>query len=110
MITHTLNVIPNDINNIIITKHCIDRIIARFKLLIPTNFNNPKDLPQFLKKQILNGYIERKFEFSPFYTNKNESRFATNTIIIKTKICIFIASWDKNDKQKLIVKTAVRRP
>lgn len=109
MITHTLNSIPKTSNDIIITTHCIEQVFSRFKLFIPKNFHNSKDLPIYVKDCILKGNINRKFEFSPFYVNKCKSKFE-ETIIINTKLCVFIARWDKKNKNKLVVKTAVKRP
>lgn len=109
MITHTLNSIPKNTNDIVITFHCIEQIKKRFRLLILKNFYNDIDLPRYIKSCIIKGSINRKFEFSPFYVNKCKSKF-DETIIINTSICVFIAKWDKFNNKKLIIKTAVKRP
>ena len=108
MITHTLHNIP-DIDDIIVTNHCKEQFIKRFRLFIPTNFNNIRDLPVFIKKCIKSGNVLRMYEFSPFYVNKNTSKH-DNAFFIKTDICVFIAKWDKYNSNKLIIKTAVKRP
>jgi hypothetical protein len=107
MNTHELNSIPKDRTHIIITSHCIDRVMERFHLKLRQHEKESiHHVKGTIRDSILKGSIDRRFEFSPFYYNKVHTKYS-QTIMIKTDICYFIGKYDNED---LIIKTAVRRP
>lgn len=107
MLTHELNTIPKIRSDIVITNHCVDRVLERFKLkLRPEEKESIHHVKGAIKDAVMKGTIDRRFEFCPFYYNKTHSKYS-QTIMIKTDICYFIA---KYDDKTLVVKTAVKRP
>ena len=108
MITHTLNVLPDVAEKIIVTNHCWKRFRERFRLyLTPAEKDSQYLTTRAIRDLIIKyGSVDRKFEFSPFYRNKCMSKY-NQTIIIKTGVCVFIGKYDNGN---LIIVTAVKRP
>lgn len=116
MITHTLNTIPTDKTKIVVTRHCLNRFLERYRLhlTLTETQSNHMAIDAIRKLVMTKGVINRKFEFSPFFQNKCQARHNRGknpsnpqTIIIKTPVCHFIA---KKEPDCLVLVTAVRNP
>lgn len=107
MNTHELNSIPNNRSDIVITNHCVDRVLERFnQKLSKHEKESSHHIKGAIKDAVVKGKIDRRFEFCPFYRNKVRQKYS-QTIIIKTNTCYFIGKYDNG---VLIIKTAVKRP
>ena len=108
MITHTLHTIPSDINKIVVTKHCYERFKQRLHLYLTiTEKSEPRLINKAIRSMIVkSGSIDRKYEFSPFYRNKQTTNHGQH-IIIHLNFCTFRARFD-GDKLILITATGTR--
>lgn len=110
MITHTLFSIPSDPDSFIITDHCIKRFIQRFKLLMTLTEQQSTSMQiRLIKKLIIGGSVYRKFEFCPFYANKQATKHTHgDAIFVKTNMGVFVLKYNKKQKNKISVVTVFR--
>ena len=110
MITHSLFSIPSDPDQLIVSSHCLTRFLQRFRLhMTLTETQSKKMQIRLIKKLVMGGYVQRKYEFSPFYVNKQSSKHKHgDASYVKTKSGIFILKPSAEDPTKMMILTVVR--
>ncbi len=95
--------IPFHHNKIIITSHCLDRFLERFRLYFAVE-NNRKDYYGVILKHLRHGTICTRWLNVPFYKNMIESKYGP-TIVIYSKPCYYLCHMKDN---RLVVYTVVK--
>lgn len=103
---HTLHTVPSDESKIVISKHCLNRFLQRFRLYLTLTEtqSTPMQIKR-LRKMISKGSILRKFEFSPFLINKTKiTQKHHGVFYVKAECGYFVM---KEDSQGTIVALTV---
>lgn len=110
MITHTLFTIPTNPANFVVSDHCIKRFMQRFKLFMTLTEQQSVSMQiKLIKKLVIGGNVQRKFEFCPFYANKQATKHKHgDAVFVKTNMGVFILKYNKKDKNKISVVTVFR--
>jgi len=84
--------------------------MQRFKLFMTLTEQQSEDMQiKLIKKLVMSGNVQRKFEFCPFYANKQATKHKHgDSVFVKTNMGVFILKYNKKDKKKIYVVTVFR--